>query len=90
MGHNIEAALKTYTFTLITPEQIESQFRVGEFPEAERAIELAELIAAEMGLAEERSGWAIEVRGPQGSRLHKVPVGPCTSNAQHKAALAAL
>jgi hypothetical protein len=77
IGCNAEAALKKYTLVLMTPERTESQLRVGEFPEAGRAVELAELIAAEMGLEEERVGWSIEVRDPRGSRLHAVPVGRC-------------
>ena len=73
---NIEATLKLYSLALMTPAQVESELRAGIFPSAERAVELAEMIAAEMGLAEERSGWSIEVRDPQGSRLCVVPVAP--------------
>lgn len=84
--------MKTYTLALITPDQAESQIQVGAFPEEGRAIELAELIAAEMGMeaGESRSGWSIEVRDPQGLKLHKVPVGPCALRGQHKTALAVL
>lgn len=82
--------MKNYTLVLMTPEQTESQLRVGEFPEADRAIELAELIAAEMGLEEERAGWSIEVRDPQGSRLHAVSVGPCEPFPEHKRVFAVL
>jgi hypothetical protein len=73
----------------MTPEQTETQLRVGEFPEAERAIELAELIAAEMSLEEGRSGWSIEVRCPLGLRLYSAPVGTCASYLQQKTELAA-
>lgn len=85
--------MKTYTLALVTPDQAESQIQVGEFPEEGRAIELAELIAAEMGLeaGESRSGWSIEVRDPKGSRLYTVPVGPSAAHAQpHRTAVAAL
>jgi hypothetical protein len=90
VSRNVEAALKKYILVLMTPEQAESQLRVGEFPEADRAIELAELIAAEMGLEEERAGWSIEVRDPGGSRLHAARVGLCEPLPQHKRVFAVL
>ena len=58
----------------MTPAQVESELRAGLFPSTERAVELAGLIAAEMSLAGELSGWSIEVRDSQGSRLCVVPV----------------
>jgi hypothetical protein len=67
--------LQQYTLALMTPAQAEGELRAGIFPSAERAVELAELIAAEMSLAQERSGWSIEVRDPQGSRLCIVAMG---------------
>jgi hypothetical protein len=68
--------VKRYTLALMTPERTETQLRVGEFPQPERAIELAALIAAEMGLEEGHMGWSIEVRDPEGARLHAVQIVP--------------
>jgi hypothetical protein len=56
---------------------------VGEFPAAERAFELAELMALELGIDVEKnwSGWTIEVRCPQGRKLFAAPVGNCLETA---------
>jgi hypothetical protein len=50
---------------------------MGEFPVAERAFELAELMALELGIDAEKdwSGWTIEVRGPEGRKLFAAPNG---------------
>ena len=66
-----------YTFALMSPDQTEGRVRIGEFPRPESAIQLAELIAAEMALEESRewAGWTLEVRGAEGSKLLTVPVG---------------
>ncbi|HEV3371186.1 MAG TPA: hypothetical protein VG145_01475 [Xanthobacteraceae bacterium] len=46
---------------------------------AERAFELAELMALELGIDAEKdwSGWTIEVRGPEGRKLFAAQVGSC-------------
>jgi hypothetical protein len=72
-------ALQTYCLALLSPQRAESHLRVGEFPAAERAFELAELMALEFGIDVEKnwSGWTIEVRCPQGRKLFAAPVGNC-------------
>jgi hypothetical protein len=69
--------LDKYCFALVSPQRAESRLRVGEFPGADRAFQLAELMALEMGIdAEEKwSGWTIEVRSPEGRKLFAAPVG---------------
>jgi hypothetical protein len=49
---------------------------VGEFPAADRAFELAELIAFDLGIEVDSkwSGWTVEVRSVQGHKLFAVPV----------------
>jgi hypothetical protein len=65
-----------YCIALVSPQRAESQLRVGEFPSAERAFELAELIAYDLGIDVDgkRWGWTIEVRSAQGRKLFSVPV----------------
>jgi hypothetical protein len=69
-------ALQKYCLALMSPQRVEGYLRVGEFPVAERAFELAELMALELGLDGEQSwsGWTIEVRCAEGRRLFAVPV----------------
>jgi hypothetical protein len=71
--------LQKYCLALLSPQRAESHLRVGEFPMAERAFELAELMALELGIDAEKnwSGWTIEVRGPEGRKLFAAPVGNC-------------
>jgi hypothetical protein len=67
--------LQKYCFALTSPQHAECHLRVGEFPVAERAFELAELMALELGVEKKWSGWTIEVRCPEGRRLFAVSVG---------------
>jgi hypothetical protein len=50
---------------------------MGVFPMAERAFQLAELIALELGIEVDAKwrGWTVEVRSAQGQKLFAVPVG---------------
>lgn len=65
-----------YCLALTSPQDSESHVRVGEFPAAARAFELAELIALELGIEVDGKwrGWTVEVRSAQGRRLFAVPV----------------
>ena len=69
--------MQKYCLALLSPQRAESHLRVGEFPVAERAFELAELMALELGIDADKdwSGWTIEVRGPEGRKLFAAPVG---------------
>ncbi len=55
----------------------ECRVRVGEFPNSERAFQLAELIALELSAESDArwSGWTVEVRDVRGQRLFATPVG---------------
>jgi hypothetical protein len=66
-----------YCFALTNPQHAESHVRVGEFPGAERAFELAEIMALELGIEVDGKwlGWTVEVRSAQGRKLFSVPVG---------------
>jgi hypothetical protein len=65
-----------FCFALTSPRHSESRLRVGEFPSAERALQLAELIAFELGAEADGNwrGWTVEVRNSEGQRLLAVPV----------------
>ena len=68
-----------YCIALVSPERAESRLRVGEFPAAETAFELAELIAYDLGLEADGNwwGWTVEVRSAPGRKLFAVQVaGP--------------
>jgi hypothetical protein len=79
-------AVTRYCLALMSPQHSESQIRVGEFPTADRAFELAEHIAFDLGIENESqwSGWSIEVRSAQGQKLFAVPVtgGDCISGSE--------
>ena len=63
-----------YSFALVGPQQSELDFRIGEFPSPERALQLAELIALDLSIESRWSGWAIEVRNFYGRQLSSIPV----------------
>ena len=68
-----------FCFALTSPRHSESRLRVGEFPSAERALQLAELIAFELGAETDGNwrDWTVEVRNAEGRSLFAVPVaGP--------------
>ena len=66
-----------FCLALTSPQHAESQLRVGEFPGAERAFELAELIASDLSIEVDGPwrGWTVEVRNTQGHKLFAAPVG---------------
>jgi hypothetical protein len=65
-----------FCFALTSPRHSESRLRVGEFPSVERALQLAELIAFELGAEADGNwrDWTVEVRNVEGRRLFAVPV----------------
>lgn len=71
-----ECTMTNYCIALVSPQRLESCLRVGEFPAAERAFELAELIAFDLSIEVDGHwwGWTVEVRTAQGRRLFAVPV----------------
>jgi hypothetical protein len=73
---NLELTVTKYCLALMSPQHAESHVRVGEFPGAERAFELAELIALDLGIEVDGKwwGWTVEVRSAQGRKLLAVPV----------------
>jgi hypothetical protein len=71
-----ECTMTKYCIALVSPQRSESHVRVGEFPAAERAFQLAELIAFDLGIEADGKwwGWTVEVRSAQGRKLFAVPV----------------
>jgi len=71
-----ELTMTKYCLALMNPQDSESHVRMGEFPAAARAFELAELIALELGIEVDGKwrGWRVEVRSAQGRKLFAVPV----------------
>jgi hypothetical protein len=65
-----------YCLALTSPQHSDSHVRVGELGVAERAFELAGLIALELGIEVDGKwlGWTVEVRSAQGQRLFAAPV----------------
>jgi hypothetical protein len=73
---NLGVTVTRYSFALTSPRHSEIHVRVGEFPGAERAFQLAELIALDLGIEADAKwrGWTLEVRSDQGQKLFAVPV----------------
>lgn len=71
------ATMRTYSFSLTSPSGLEQLYRIGQFPDAERALCLAELIASELSIGENGPyyGWTIEVRDCEGSPVSSSPLG---------------
>jgi hypothetical protein len=71
-----ETIMIQFCFALTSPRRLESRLRVGEFPSAERAHQLAELIALELGAETDGDwrDWTVEVRNTEGRTLFAVPV----------------
>ena len=71
-----ESIMTQFCFALTSPRHAESRLRVGEFPSARRALQLAELIAFELGVEPEGNwrDWTVEVRDAEGRSLFTVPV----------------
>src|SRR5260370_1368378 len=71
-----ECTMTKYCIALVSPQRSESHVRVGEFPAAERAFQLAELIAFDLGIEADGKWWAltVEVRRAQARKLLAVPV----------------
>jgi hypothetical protein len=68
--------MKKYFFDLVSAQRSEFDFRVGEFPSPEHALQLAELIAFDLSTEAEGKwlGWTIEVRNTQNRQLFSIPV----------------
>jgi uncharacterized protein DUF6894 len=71
-----ESMMMQFCFALTSPRHSESRLRVGQFPSAERALQLAELIAFELGAETDGNwrDWTVEVRNAEGRSLFAVPV----------------
>lgn len=69
--------MRNYCFALTSPSGLEQLLRVGQFPDSERAICLAELIASELSIDENGQwpDWTMEVRDSEGSVVFSVAVG---------------
>jgi hypothetical protein len=71
------AAMQNYSFNLSNPSGSEQLYRMGQFPDWEHAFCLAELIATELNISDDRkwSGWTMQVRDCEGSLVLSVPLG---------------
>src|ERR1044071_6947725 len=69
--------MRSYCFALTSPSGLEQLLRMGQFPDSERAICLAELVAAEFSVDEngQRPDWTMEVRDSEGSVAFSVAIG---------------
>jgi hypothetical protein len=69
--------MKSYSFVLTNSSGPEQLYRIGQFPDLQHALGLAELIASELSIDENGPwfGWTVEVRDRAGSLVHSVPVG---------------
>jgi hypothetical protein len=63
-----------YFFDLVSQAHVEYDHHGREFSQPEKAVEFAELIAMDLEIGGECSGWAIYVRNAQGRQLFMVPV----------------
>ena len=74
--HRADQHMIRYSLALTSPRNSECHVRTGEFPGAERAFQLAELIASDLGVEDESKwlGWTVEVRNAQGRKVFAVPV----------------
>jgi hypothetical protein len=68
--------MQKYCVVLRNPTDTECRVRVGEFPDSERAFQLAELVALELSVEADTRwlGWTVEVRSLQGQKLFATPV----------------
>ena len=68
--------MNKYCFSLVSPQRSEFDFRVGEFPSPEHALQLAELIASDLSIEAESkwSGGTIEVRNTHGRQWFSITV----------------
>jgi hypothetical protein len=69
-----EVIVNEYCFSLVSPQRSEFDFRLGQFPSAEHALQLAELIASDLSIEAESkwSGWTMAVRNPHGRQLFSI------------------
>jgi hypothetical protein len=69
--------MQSYSFILTSPAASEQLYRIGQFPDSDHALCLAELIASELSIEANGpwSGWTIEVRDCEGSQVLSIPVG---------------
>jgi hypothetical protein len=66
--------MKRYFFDLGSQSQSRYDYQGRECATPEAAYQLAELIALDLALDGEWTGWAVAVRGPQGERFFSIPI----------------
>jgi hypothetical protein len=68
--------MKKYYFDRVSEQRSEYDFVGTALPTADRAVQVAELIAIELGMDGEGTwhGWAIAVRNAQGEQFSRIPV----------------
>jgi len=68
--------MNKFFFDRVSRDRSEYDYRGLEFPTLEKARQLAELIALDLGIEDEGSwaGWTISVRSADGKQLLTIPV----------------
>ena len=68
--------MNKYFFDLVGRQRSEYDYRGRELPSPEKAYQLGELIALDLGIDGQRewSGWSIKVRNSLGQQFFSIPV----------------
>lgn len=66
--------MKKYFFDLVSRHHSEYDYRGREFSAPEKAFQLAELMALDLEIEGERSGWSVHVRSAHGQQFFWIPV----------------
>ena len=69
--------MQRYFFDVVGQNRSEYDYRGREFSSPEKAWQLAELIALDLGIDPqgERAGWTVKVRDSRGRQFFSMPIG---------------
>ena len=72
----MQIATNRYFFDRVSRQRSEYDYRGHELPNLEKALQLAELIALDLGLGDgsEWTGWTVDVRNAHGQIFFSIPV----------------
>jgi hypothetical protein len=74
VSRNASHTMRRYFFDLVDPTRSEYDYRGREMASAEKARELAELIAIDESFRGNRIGWLVKVSDAAGASYYSVPV----------------
>ena len=68
--------MKRYFFDLVSGERSEYDYRGVVYPNPETALQLAELMALDLGIQSDNkwAGWTVDVYNADGQRCYSIPV----------------